>query len=123
MSAERFTTANNWIKIAVGTLFVARNAALFAMRRRSRPDDRLWRILLQKSKIEQLEKSRENRSRGSSPAALLVGVPTETGERFWMERYGPSRRSAQTASAAIRIFVQQPKRLFQQYRRKAVIEV
>src|SRR5947199_232361 len=32
--------------------------------------------------------------------------------RFWMRRYGPSRRRAEDASAALRIFVRYPKKYF-----------
>ena len=36
----------------------------------------------------------------------------EVGDRFWINRYGPSRRHAQKASAALSIFVRHPKRTF-----------
>ena len=45
-------------------------------------------------------------------AALLFNATTEVHDRFWMKRYGPSRRRAQNASAALRIFVRYPKRTF-----------
>jgi hypothetical protein len=61
-----------------------------------RPDFRLWQILLQKSKIEQPKKSRESRSQGISAAASLASATAEARGRFWMRRYGPSRRRAQT---------------------------
>jgi hypothetical protein len=51
-------------------------------------------ILLQKSKIEQREKSRESRSRGFSAAESLIRDPAEIRGRFWMKRYGPSQRRA-----------------------------
>jgi hypothetical protein len=51
-------------------------------------------ILLQKSKIEQREKPRESGSRGFSAAASLVSGTAEICGRFWMKRYGPSRRRA-----------------------------
>src|SRR5450631_3235486 len=37
---------------------------------------------------------------------------TEVHGRFWMERYGPSRRRAQNAPAALRIFLRHPKKTF-----------
>src|SRR5204863_9475390 len=33
-------------------------------------------------------------------------------DRFWMKRYGPSRRRAQNASAALKIFIRHPKKTF-----------
>jgi hypothetical protein len=51
-------------------------------------------ILLQKSKIEQPQKSRESRSLDFSAAASLFNATTEVRDRFWMKRYGPSRRRA-----------------------------
>jgi hypothetical protein len=69
-------------------------------------------ILLQKSKIEQPKKSRESRSQGFSTAASLVSDTAETRGRFWMKRYGPSRRRTSGASAALRIFVRHPKKTF-----------
>jgi hypothetical protein len=68
--------------------------------------------MLQKSKIKQPNTIRESRSRGFSAAASLVCVTREAGDRFWMKRYGPSRRRAQSASAALRIFVRHPKKTF-----------
>ena len=61
------------------------------------------------------QKSRQSRSRGFSAAASLVSATTEARDRFWVKRYGPSRRRAQSASAALRIFVRHPKSLLQQY--------
>jgi len=50
------------------------------------------KLLLQKSKLEQPQKSRESWSLDFSAAALLFIATTETRGRFWMKRYGPSHR-------------------------------
>src|SRR6476619_376786 len=36
----------------------------------------------------------------------------EVRDRFWINRYGPSHRRAQNASAALRVFVRHPKPTF-----------
>ena len=51
-----------------------------------------WQILLQKSKIERPGKSRESSSLDFSAAVSLFKATTEVPGRFWMKRYGPSRR-------------------------------
>jgi hypothetical protein len=76
------------------------------------PNVRSWQILLQKSKIEQPQKSRESRTLDFSAAASLLHATTEVHNRFWMKRYGPSRRRARSASAALGIFVRHPKKTF-----------
>jgi hypothetical protein len=47
-----------------------------------------------------------------SAAAPLFGATTEVRDRFWMKRYGPSRRRAQNATAALKIFIRHPKKTF-----------
>ena len=51
--------------------------------------------------------------RGGCPhlasAALHFSATTEVHDRFWINRYSPSHRRAQNASAALRIFVRHPK--------------
>src|SRR3979490_2603695 len=69
-------------------------------------------ILLQKSKIEHPKKSPERLSLGFSGAAALFSSTTETGDRFWMKRYGPSRRRAQNASAGSKNFHSSPQKTF-----------
>src|SRR3979411_1329714 len=49
---------------------------------------------------------------GFSAAPSLFSATTEIRDRFWMKRYGPSRRRAQNASAALKIFVRHPKKTF-----------
>ena len=49
---------------------------------------------------------------GFSAAASLFNATTEVRDRFWMKRYGPSRRRALDASAALRIFVRHPEKTF-----------
>ena len=68
--------------------------------------------IVAKSKIEQPKKSRESRSQGFSAAASLASATAEVRGRFRMKRYGPSRRRAQNASAALIIFVPHPKKTF-----------
>jgi hypothetical protein len=69
-------------------------------------------IVLKNSKIEQRKKSRESRSHGISAAVLLASATAGARDRFWMKRYGPSRRRAQNASVALKIFVRDPKKTF-----------
>jgi hypothetical protein len=54
-----------------------------------------WPILLQKSKIERPQKSRESRFLDAPAAARLSEANTKVGGRFGMKRYGPliSRRA------------------------------
>jgi hypothetical protein len=47
-----------------------------------------------------------------SAAASLFNATTEVRDRFWMKRYGPSRRRALDASAALRIFGRQLEKTF-----------
>src|SRR4030095_10066419 len=63
--------------------------------------------------IEAVEKSAaESRFLDFSAAASPFNATTEVRDRFWMKRYGPSRRRAQNASAALRIFVHHPEKTF-----------
>ena len=69
------------------------------------------RILLQKSKIDQPRAKVD--FWGSCPsAASLFSAATKVRGRFWMNRYGPSRRRAKSASAALEIFAPHPKKTF-----------
>jgi hypothetical protein len=43
---------------------------------------------------------------------VLLSATTEVRDRFWINRYGPSRRRAQNATAALRIFVRHSKKTF-----------
>jgi hypothetical protein len=52
------------------------------------------RILLQKSKIKRPRKSRQSRSLDFSAAVSLFSATPGVRDRFWMKRYGPSRRRA-----------------------------
>jgi hypothetical protein len=74
--------------------------------------DRFWRILLKKSKIERLRKFRESRCLDISAAAMLARADTQVRGRFCGHRFGPSYRSEQTASAALKNFVRQPQKTF-----------
>src|SRR5436190_21972478 len=47
---------------------------------------------------------------GLSAAGPLFSGTTEVRDRFWMKRYGPSRRRAENASVALRFFVRHPKK-------------
>ena len=47
-----------------------------------------------------------------SAAASRFNATRKVRGRFWMKRYGPSRRRAQNASAALKIFVRHPKKTF-----------
>jgi len=47
-----------------------------------------------------------------SAAASLFSAATKVRGRFWKNRYGPSRRRAQNASAALKNFVRHPKKTF-----------
>jgi hypothetical protein len=58
------------------------------------------------------QKTRQSRSWDLSAAAPLFNATTEVRDRFWMNRYGPSRRRALDASAAKRIFVRHPEKTF-----------
>jgi hypothetical protein len=68
--------------------------------------------LLQKSKIEPRQKSRESRFLSVSIAEGLLGINTKVRGRFCVKRYGPSRREAPRASAVLKISVDQPKNTF-----------
>ena len=72
----------------------------------------IWPILLQKSKIEQPQKSRQSLSLDFSAAVSLFKAATEACDRFWMKRYGPSRRRTRDASAALRNFARRPEKTF-----------
>jgi hypothetical protein len=79
---------------------------------RGGPSGGLWRILLQKSKIERPGKSRESRFLDAPTAARLSGANTKVGGRFGMKRCGPSCRRARSASAVLKNLVRQPKKTF-----------
>jgi hypothetical protein len=49
---------------------------------------------------------------GFSAAASLFNAAADAHDRFWMKRYGPSRRCTKNASAALGIFVRHPKKDF-----------
>jgi hypothetical protein len=74
--------------------FCQRSPAISICQKQDRTEVGKWQILLQKSKIEQPKKSRESRSLDFSAAASLFNAITEVRDRFWMKRYGPSRRRA-----------------------------
>jgi hypothetical protein len=63
-------------------------------------------------KIDQPPKSRETRFLDVSSAASLFSVTRRVHGRFWMKRYGPSRRRAQNASATLEIFAPHLKKSF-----------
>lgn len=69
---------------------------------------RFWRILLKKSKIERLPKSRESRCLDVSAAAMLARSDTKVRGRFCERRCGPSRRGERSASAPLKNFVRKP---------------
>src|ERR1700680_3900982 len=69
-------------------------------------------ILLQKSKIERPQKSRESRFLGTSSAAKRRSSNTMAGGRFSAKRCGPSHREVRDASAALKISVHHPKNTF-----------
>ena len=69
-------------------------------------------ILLQKSKIERSQKSRESRFLGTSNAAKCCSSNTRTRGRFSAKRCGPSRREVRDASAALKISVHHPNNTF-----------
>src|SRR5258708_16024560 len=71
-----------------------------------------WQILLQKSKIEEARKSREDRFLDAPAAARLSGANTKVGGHFGMKRCGPSCRHTRNASAVFKIFVLHPKKTF-----------
>ena len=68
--------------------------------------------MLQKSKIESRQKSRESRFLSVSIAEGLLGIDTKVRGRFCVKRYGPSCREARRASAVLKISVDQPKNTF-----------
>ena len=68
--------------------------------------------MLQKSKVEPRQKSRESRFLRISVAARLFGTDTEVRGRSCVKRYGPSRREARDASAVLTISVHQSKKTF-----------
>jgi len=69
-------------------------------------------ILLKKSKIAGLQKSRKFRILVISAAARLCGTDMRVGGRFCANRCGPSHRDARDARAVFRIFSHRPKRPF-----------
>jgi hypothetical protein len=69
-------------------------------------------IVLQKSKIERLRKSRESRCLDISIAAMLARADAKVRGRFCAKRCGPSRRRVRNASAAPKNFVRQPEKTF-----------
>src|SRR5258708_5733633 len=89
---------------------------------RRKRDVACWPILLKKSKIQRLRKSREGWFFVVSAAASVCRTGTRTYGRFCVNRCGPSHRRARDASAVLKNFVRQPKRFFQQYRSKSDID-
>ena len=79
---------------------------------RRKRDVACWPILLKKSKIQRLRKSREGRFFVVSGAASLCRTGTRTYGCFCVNRCGPSHRRAWDAPAALKKFVRQPKRTF-----------
>ena len=75
-------------------------------------NDCFWRILLQKSEIEQSLKSRGSRFLVGSAAATLSRIDTTVCGRFCVRRFGPSRRHVRNASAVLKNFVRHPKKTF-----------
>jgi hypothetical protein len=69
-------------------------------------------ILLKKSKIERLPKSRESRCLDVSTAAMLARPDTNVRGRFCVKRCGPSRRNVRNASAVLKNFVRRPEETF-----------
>jgi hypothetical protein len=77
----------------------------------------LWQILLQKSKIEEARKSRENRFLDAPAVARLSGVNTKVGGRFGMKRCGPPHvATRETHQRSLKFWYFTRKRLLQQYR-------
>jgi hypothetical protein len=76
----------------------------------------LWQILLQKSKIEEARKSRENRFLDAPAVARLSGVNTKVGGRFGMKRCGPPHvATRETHQRSLKFWYFTRKRLLQQY--------
>src|SRR6266446_8940262 len=69
-------------------------------------------ILLQKSKTERLQKSRESRFSDDSNAERRRGADRQVRGGFSERRCGPSRRHVQHAPAPLKIFVRHPKKTF-----------
>jgi hypothetical protein len=57
-------------------------------------------------------KSRESRFLGISIGARILGADAKVRGRFYVKRYGPSRREARDASAPLRISVHHPNNTF-----------
>jgi hypothetical protein len=74
--------------------------------------DCYWRILLKKSKIERLRKSREGRLLGLSAAARLFKTNRTFRGRVCLNQCGPSRRRAWNASAVQKSVCRRPKGIF-----------
>ena len=75
-------------------------------------NDRKWRILLNKSKIERRQKSRKCRFLDNSAAGMLHSASTKVHGRFSEKRRGPSHRCAPNASAALENFVRDTQKTF-----------
>jgi hypothetical protein len=69
-------------------------------------------IVLQKSKIEQPQKSRESRFLDVPTAAKPYRADTKVRGRFCVKRCGPSYRRVRNASAALKNFGRHPKKTF-----------
>src|SRR5260370_23876996 len=69
-------------------------------------------ILLKKSKIERLPKSRESRCLDVSTAAMLARGDTKVRGRFFERCVVPSRRGVRNASAVLKKFARQPEKTF-----------
>jgi hypothetical protein len=74
--------------------------------------DCYWRILLKKSKIERLRKSREGRLLDLSAAARLFKTNRTVRGCVGLNRCGPSHRRAWNASAVQKNLGRRPKRTF-----------
>src|SRR6202171_4261592 len=71
-----------------------------------------WGILLKKSKIERLRKSRESWFLVLSAAARLCRTDTRVYDRFCGNRCGPSHCRARDAPAALKNFIRHPEKTF-----------
>jgi hypothetical protein len=75
-------------------------------------DVREGSILLKKSKIERLQKSRESRFLIISAAASRRRADTKVCDRFCVNRCGPSRCRARDAPAVLKNFLSEPEKTF-----------
>jgi hypothetical protein len=96
MANERRLTAA--INRPSALMFASAGANSYAPRYLSvdldQPNGRIWRILLKKSRIEGLRKSRECRMLAISAAARLCSIDASVGGGVCVSRCGPSNRRA-----------------------------